>query len=451
MKKVSLSVCMIVKNEDQFLDDCLKSIREVADQIVVVDTGSTDNTVAIARSHGAEVYPYDWSGDFAAARNESIKYARGDWILWLDADERLDEGSISELRSLLKAETKPVTYIIPIYNYLQDGKNYKISSAHRLFTNNKGICFEGRIHEQVAYSISRLGGVERPCNVILHHYGYGLDDAAQEKKNKRNRVLLETMVAEEPDNAYAHFTLAQHYSLTGENRKALKHFEIARRRNNFNPGMRVTLLNTMAEAYFREEQWDAAQDLLDQSIGLMQEQTGAYYLQYRLAVSAGDIHLAIQRLKVLIEKNKKIAKNGKNVSTEIVFSQDVLNLHLANLYFQMSEFEKALALYDILPEDQHNSLTVLDRHALCCINSGRYGQAVKILRKLCSLLPENHHYLDLLATVYIKNQQFIEAARLYEQLVQIYPQNQNIRKRLAGLYAKLGDFQKARDLITISV
>lgn len=442
---------MIVKNEEQFLDECLKSVREVADQIVVVDTGSTDNTVAIARSHKAEVYSFEWIGDFAAARNESIKHACGDWILWLDADERLDKGSISELHSLLKPETKPIAYIIPIYNYLQDGKNYKISSAHRLFTNGQGIQFQGRIHEQVAYSISRLGGSERPCNIILHHYGYALEDAAQEQKNRRNRVLLEAMVAGEPDNAYAHFTLAQHYSLTGENRKALKHFEIARQRNDFNPGMRVTLLNTMAEAHFREEQWDAAHDLLDQSISLMQEQTGAYYLQYRLAMSAGDTLRAIDRLNVLIGKNQQIAKKGKNVSTEVIFNRDLLNLNLANLYFQNNEFEKALALYDTLAEDQRSTISVLDRSALCSLNLGRYAQAAEKLRRLCDALPENHHYMGLLATVYIKNQQFNEASQLYEQLFQIYPQNLNIRKRLAGLYAKMGHLRRAQDLLTSAV
>ena len=442
---------MIVKNEEQFLDECLQSVQDVADQIVVVDTGSTDNTVAIARRHKAEVYSFEWIGDFAAARNESIKHARGDWILWLDADERLDRGSIVELNSLMKTETKPITYIIPIYNYLQDGKNYKISSAHRLFTNGQGIQFQGRIHEQVAYSISRLRGEERPCNIILHHYGYGLDDAAQEQKNKRNRVLLEAMVAGEPDNAYAHFTLAQHYSLTGEYTKALKHFEIARQRNDFSLGMRVTLLNTMAEAHFREEQWDAAHGLLDLSIILMEEQTGAYYLQYRLAASAGDTLRAIDRLHVLIEKNQQIAKLGKNASTEVVFNRDLLNLNLANLYYQNNEYEKALTLYDTLAEDQRNTISVLDRSALCCLNLGRYAQAAENLRRLCAALPENHYYLDLLATVYIKNQQFNEALHVYEQLFQIYPQNENIRKRLAGLYAKTGHLQKAQDLITSAV
>ncbi|MCH8018826.1 glycosyltransferase family 2 protein, partial [candidate division KSB1 bacterium] len=88
-KKPSLSLCMIVKNEEEYLQECLESIEDVVDEIIVVDTGSTDRTVEIARQFDAEVHHIPWNDDFAAARNESIKHASGDWILQLDADERL--------------------------------------------------------------------------------------------------------------------------------------------------------------------------------------------------------------------------------------------------------------------------------------------------------------------------------------------------------------------------
>jgi glycosyltransferase involved in cell wall biosynthesis len=185
----SLSVCMIVKNEERFLADCLKSVQGVAQQIVIVDTGSTDNTLKIAQSFNAEIHSFTWRDDFSAARNESIKWATGDWVLWLDADERLLPESVSELKRLLKTENKPVAYVVQIRNRMPDGKNYKFSTAHRLFTNRKGITFSGRIHEQIAYSVAALGGVERSCNVTLDHLGYALEESAQNKKSRRNRKL----------------------------------------------------------------------------------------------------------------------------------------------------------------------------------------------------------------------------------------------------------------------
>ncbi|RLB04217.1 MAG: glycosyltransferase, partial [Deltaproteobacteria bacterium] len=88
-----LSVCMIVKNEEKMLPKCLESIREVADEIIIVDTGSTDNTVAIAESFGAKVYFHPWEKDFSKHRNQSLSYATGDWILQIDADETLEPES----------------------------------------------------------------------------------------------------------------------------------------------------------------------------------------------------------------------------------------------------------------------------------------------------------------------------------------------------------------------
>jgi len=105
----TLSLCMIVKNEQQFLPDCLESVRNIVDQIVIIDTGSVDNTVEIAKRYSSEVHYFKWCDDFSAARNESIKYASGDWIFWIDADERLLPESVPEIKKLMEYENKPVS------------------------------------------------------------------------------------------------------------------------------------------------------------------------------------------------------------------------------------------------------------------------------------------------------------------------------------------------------
>lgn len=106
-KRQSLSLCMIVRNEEQNLSECLDSVKNVVDEIIVIDTGSTDETVGIAESYGAQVEHFPWCDDFSKARNESIKYASGDWILWLDADERLLPESIPVLQDLLRPVKNP--------------------------------------------------------------------------------------------------------------------------------------------------------------------------------------------------------------------------------------------------------------------------------------------------------------------------------------------------------
>ena len=102
--KPGISLCMIVKNEERSLSRCVKSVKSLVNQIIIVDTGSTDNTVKIAKDLGAEVYNFEWCDDFLP-KNESIKYANHQWILLLDADEFVDENSIIELKDNKKQPT----------------------------------------------------------------------------------------------------------------------------------------------------------------------------------------------------------------------------------------------------------------------------------------------------------------------------------------------------------
>ena len=104
IQKPTLSLCMIVKNEEETLPQCLEPVKDVFDQIVVVDTGSEDNTVEIAKNYGAEVHYFPWIDDFSAARNESLKHATGDWIFWLDADDRMERQEALKLRELITPE-----------------------------------------------------------------------------------------------------------------------------------------------------------------------------------------------------------------------------------------------------------------------------------------------------------------------------------------------------------
>ena len=136
-----LSVCLIVKNEERFLAQCLESIRDIAHQIVVVDTGSTDRTIEIAKEFKAEIHTFAWNDDFSAARNEALKHATGDWVLSLDADEEL----LPEHKRTILEEIKAADamgYRLPIIDKgsEEEGCNY----VPRLFRNAPGLCFAGR-------------------------------------------------------------------------------------------------------------------------------------------------------------------------------------------------------------------------------------------------------------------------------------------------------------------
>jgi glycosyltransferase involved in cell wall biosynthesis/tetratricopeptide (TPR) repeat protein len=212
-----LSVCLIARDEEPFIARCLESVRGVADQVVVVDTGSSDRTAEIARGLGADVVELAWADDFAAARNESLRHARHDWILVLDADETLDPGSHEEVRRLVQGE-EVVGYLLPMRNYLEaEGTSEVIEHLNlRLFPNHAALRYVGRDpHAQLRCLDPRLGFATVPCGVVLHHDGYRSDVAARRAKGERNRLALERAVRDEPHDPFHAYNLGLAYSVLG--------------------------------------------------------------------------------------------------------------------------------------------------------------------------------------------------------------------------------------------
>jgi glycosyltransferase involved in cell wall biosynthesis/Tfp pilus assembly protein PilF len=184
----TLSVCMIVKNEERNLAYCLNSLSPVADEMIVVDTGSTDKTKEIAEAFGAHVYDFEWTNDFAAARNHSLAQAQGDWILVMDADEVISYQDYDKLKKLISRKDG-ITYNLITRNYVnktagdgwvcndntylheQAGRGWFPSSKVRLFPNDEKIRFEEPIHELVEYSLLRMRLGIRESGIPVHHYG----------------------------------------------------------------------------------------------------------------------------------------------------------------------------------------------------------------------------------------------------------------------------------------
>ncbi|RMF35665.1 MAG: glycosyltransferase [Chlorobiota bacterium] len=210
-----LTLAMIVRDEEDVLPTCLRSVRDCADQIVIVDTGSHDRTIAIAEEFGAEVYHFPWCDDFAAARNESLRHASGEWILYLDADEQLDATSAHQLRSLLERQPPQVggllCTIVSPHRVGMGGSETHRGAYPRLFRNYgyPRIAFRGRVHEQITPAIIECGGAIVHSPIVIHHRGYDISPEQLEAKVRRNYRLLIQHVQEEPLNAYAWFQLAQ--------------------------------------------------------------------------------------------------------------------------------------------------------------------------------------------------------------------------------------------------
>lgn len=217
----TIALCMIVKNEEQFLRRCLDSVKNKVNQIIIVDTGSTDNTLSIAKEYTNDVYSFKWIDDFSAARNESIKYATTDYILVMDADEYLEDDS--NLQDDISTEKD--WYFLKIHNILSQGR--KITHiAVRLFANNKGLFFQNRLHEHLNILVEDKVFTNEFGNSALQHTGYTDDMMEDRDKKKRNLPLMLREVQENP-NAYNLFNMGRTYKWVEEYEKAIHYFQSA--------------------------------------------------------------------------------------------------------------------------------------------------------------------------------------------------------------------------------
>src|SRR3989338_1739511 len=237
MPKQTLSLCMIAKNEEEYLEQCLNSVKELVDEIIIIDTGSADKTKEIAKKFGAKIYEFKWVDDFSAARNESLKHATKDWIIVLDADEVLDKEALKVIKEELVKNKENDAFLFIQKNYTNEskitgfvneehkfnGKTYAGwygSFIARLFRNNKNYAFEGTVHELIEPSIESKKGKIAATNIPIHHYGNS-DPAIVKKKREFYLELCKKKVKSIP-NASSYFELGVLYRENEDNDNAIK-------------------------------------------------------------------------------------------------------------------------------------------------------------------------------------------------------------------------------------
>jgi len=240
---------MIVKNGGQNLRPCLESVQGIVSQIVIADTGSTDNTVEIARDFGATIMSVPWENHYAKARNAALEPVTTDWVLVLDADEELDRESGKKIPQLLNAADVG-GYLTPIRNYVatrfgrgwdrvavsndhpheraKDAPAFIVHENCRFFRRHKDIYFAGRVHELVEHQIKGLGLKIQPANFFIHHFGQLLGKEVRDHKGVYYRDLLRLRVQDNPNDALGWIQLGlQEYEYFKNPEEALRCFEHA--------------------------------------------------------------------------------------------------------------------------------------------------------------------------------------------------------------------------------
>ncbi|MGE3808368.1 MAG: glycosyltransferase, partial [Gemmataceae bacterium] len=210
-----VSLAMIVKNEEANLPVCLDSVVGLFDEMVIVDTGSTDRTKEIAASRGARVFDFPWVDHFAAARNESIRHATAEWIFWLDADDRLDEANRLKLKELLAGlKDENIAYVMKCICLPDQSGTTTVVDHVRLFRNRPEMRWKYRVHEQILPALRTLGGDVRWSDVVIQHVGYQ-DQELRKRKLERDLRLLKIENDEQPDDPFTLFNLGSVYQELG--------------------------------------------------------------------------------------------------------------------------------------------------------------------------------------------------------------------------------------------
>jgi glycosyltransferase involved in cell wall biosynthesis len=445
----TISVCMIAKNEEKNIKNSLECARKFADEIIVVDTGSEDATPEIARSMGAKVYFFPWRDDFSAARNESLKYATCDWILWLDADDVIDDVNIErikELKKILPSE-KNEAYLFLIESKIADGGEdpwywYQL----RMFPNHKDIKFEGRIHEQVVFSLLRLGIKEKVANIKIVHTGYN-DKGKIVEKIQRNLRLLEE--EEKKENSFwVKRYLAFTYAKLGRIDDAIKKVDEALEIVPKNSPIWVYDLHMIAYDIKRlKGNWDEVMRHLEEAEKIRPDE-GA------INIAKAEVFFAKKEYEKSLEELDKARKKGFGVNL-IAVAPDSLKkkyyLGMARVLYHLKRYKDSLEhfkkVFELSPNFFSWQKDAVDEFVDCAMKLGEYELAYKILKSIEDKL--SPYQLSNLAFVSEVLQKLDEAREYYKKAYEgTEDENPSVIFNYAQFEFMYGDKRNALELFT---
>lgn len=301
---------MIVRNEAHQLADCLQPVVDIFDEIVIVDTGSTDNTRQIARQFTQHVHAFAWCDDFSAARNETLRHAQGNWIFWLDADDRLSRDNVDRLKATFAALPDfPAAFLMDTVCTFQNvGDTERLISHPRLFSRHPQLQWQGRVHEQLRPWPTSLGFQIKYSDVQVQHIGYR-DNKMLESKCRRDLRLLRMDFAVYPDEPMTLLHLGQLHSHLGQVSSARKYLT---RLLEIEPRP----LPYMRRVYSTLCDLALSDGLLQQSVSIAQR---------GLASFPGEPHISFLLSEALYELNQYQA--AEQVLIDIINRPQPLNYH----------------------------------------------------------------------------------------------------------------------------
>ncbi len=387
----SITLSMIVKNEEKYLQGCLESARPYVDEIVIVDTGSSDSTIKIAKAYGAKVIDFVWTGNFSQARNESLRHSSGDWILYLDADERLIDGG--QLKKLVnKNHSFAYSVLIRGKHCLPSGVVDQVNAYPRLFRKHPKVHFEGVVHEQIVPSISRLGKVIESSEIVIEHLGYGDSVEKVFEKGKRNVELLKLQLQLHPKDDYAKYQLGNSYVVLKEYEQAESLLRSVVRSSILDSSIKSSAYNLLVEIALSKNNVVDAEQYCNSSLQLTPVQTMARWFLSGIVAHRGKYQDSLR----LIEEIKSFDRYKTRLAHDLVLSDSMIQERELHCYEMLSH--DAYQCSDV--NEAYRWITEAERKNIYSVSLQRTGLDIALSRRdiasacgkleyLVNNLPEN--------------------------------------------------------------
>ncbi|MBA4407424.1 hypothetical protein C0389_09125 [bacterium] len=443
MSKLTLS--MIVKNEEKHLRDCLISVKDVVDEIVLVDTGSTDNTIKIAEEYGANIYNFPWVNDFSAARNFALGKSTGDWILYLDADERLDHNSVAEIKKILE-NNAPLACYCTVKSYDSDGSRDNSLRYPRLFKNSVEIKFTGKVHEQIEPSLTKNKYHLFNSNILIHHLGYNISKEEKDRKAHRNLSLLIEDYNQQK-TAYGAFQIGQSYNVLDERENAYKYFKIAGESVDLDRTLRAQCFASMSLMAHNDQKIVDAERYVQFSIKLDDRQPFSQLLASKIALRRGDYLTAEFRCRAAYQLNQNILTGKEQTSLTVILDPEEVIYFGLTLALQnknstnISFYQKELSVYYNRKECENGvlRLTVIQK----LFNNG----ILNVGEEKIFIEMANRHTINLFLYTILSNPNKQQIFRLANDLQKKFPDSLEVKKIIARLLEDFGKLDEAIQLL----
>lgn len=437
----NITLSMIVKNEESTLPRCLKSVQGVADEIVIVDTGSTDRTIEIAKSFNAKVFHFDWNNDFSAARNFALKNSNGDFILYMDADEELSHSS-KNLIQILSQKKERIGYLCTIKSLDDYSKQPNSIRYVRFFRNSPCLRFSGKVHEQITDSLIENHYEIIHSDIEIIHHGYNISKDEKKLKAERNlKLLLDDYQSN--STSYVAFQIAQSYFILESFDEADKYFNLCLTSKSLSKDFQAESYSYLAQLSHNRLDINQSETYIKRAISLSNQKPFYHYLLAKILQRRQDYKGSLKSFRDALNFNDKIIQSSKN-SLQITYLNKLEVIYSAlNLALKSQEINQLKYFIDELQKETKKNFPNHQK---------AYNFFIDLIIKpstlTCEIFNEieeiiSNDNLEIVLQIIDTHSDISLKYNLFEKLSVKFPTEIEILKRLALLQDALGSTDKA--------